>query len=125
MKSLSEKRLLISCVHEGQRVVFLVDTGASVGLIDKYAPKSLNLKKGRKYSGTLIGAGGNIDTAYICDNLFTIESKQCNQFIFANLSDIQESIYKETGYKILGILGLPQMKQLGIKIDVIANTITV
>lgn len=125
MKSLSDKRLLLECMHEGHKVVFLVDTGASVGLIDKDAVKRLNLKKGKIFRGSLIGAGGSIGTANICDTVFNINNKVFNQFIMADISGVQKSIKQETGYLITGILGLPQMKQLGMKIDLSTNTIIV
>lgn len=125
MNSLSEKRLIIECSISGKKAPFLVDTGASVGLIDENAKKKFNLKVGKKFSRPLIGAGGEISSSYLCDTIINVGSKQINQFIFADISYVQDSIYHETGIRIIGIIGLPQMKHIGMKIDLLNNTIIV
>lgn len=116
-KSVSEKRLIVDCVINNIHAYFLIDTGASVGLIDDTNSKRYGLVKGRRYNGTLIGAGGDIQTNYICNSVVNFGGKQITQFIMTNLSTIKDSIKKETGYDILGIIGLPQMKVIGMQVD--------
>lgn len=125
MQSLSNKRLIINCTINNKTAPFLVDTGASVGLIDENSKKKYNLKVGKKFNKSLIGAGGEISSSYLCDSLIELNGKQINQFIFSDISQIQNSIEHETGIKIIGIIGLPQMKFIGMKIDMINNTVTV
>lgn len=125
MNSLSEKRLIIEGEVNGKKAPFLVDTGASISLIDENSKKKYNLTIGRKFNKPLIGAGGDIKSSYICDTVIYINNKPITQFILSDISGVQESIQHETGKRILGIIGLPQLKALGTKIDLLNNTITV
>ena len=103
----------------GNNACFLVDTGASVGLISKRIEKDFKLKKGRKYSGTLIGAGGEIKNVYHCDTPANFKGRIIPQFLFADIDNVIKSIRRETGVEIVGIISLPQMKiaRLGIDAD--------
>lgn len=117
INSLSEKRLIVECNVNGKTAAFLIDTGASIGLIDKNQTKKYDLLSSRKYTGTIVGAGGEIENPYICDNIINIEDKIMNQFLLVDLSNIVDSIKRETGITILGIVSLPQMKFIGMNID--------
>ena len=117
INSLSEKRLIVKCNVNSKTAAFLIDTGASIGLIDKNQTKKYNLSSSRKYTGTIVGAGGEIENPYICDNIINIEDKIMNQFLLVDLSNIVDSIKRETGITILGIVSLPQMKFIGMNID--------
>lgn len=123
MKSLSDKRLLINGKVNGQDWPFLIDTGATIGLIDERLLKKLKLSKGKKANVSLIGAGGEINTSYMCNTPVQFGDKQVGQFIFSDISNIIESIYKQTGFKIAGILSLPQMKFIGMQVDTCHNSI--
>ena len=123
MKSLSNKRLLINGKVNGKDWPFLLDTGASIALIDKDMLKKAGLTKGRKYPGTIIGAGGELQSLNYCDTLINFGKKSIGQFILTDISHVQESIYKETGYKILGIVSLPQMKFMQMNLDLINNEV--
>lgn len=123
MKSLSDKRLIIEGKVNGKTAYFLLDTGASVGLIDKSQKKKYGLKEGRRYPGSIIGGGGDITTSYMCDTLADINGRQVGQFIFSDISGVRDSIKTNTGYEILGIIGLPQMKTLQVKIDLTSNSV--
>lgn len=117
IKSESEKRLIIEGKVNDKTAYFLVDTGASVGLISKHAEKEYKLRKGRKYSGTLIGAGGEIKNVHHCDTSAIFQGREIPQFLFADIDNVIKSIKRETDIEILGIISLPQMKFAGICID--------
>lgn len=119
VKSKADNRLIIKAEMNGKNGYFLVDTGASVGLISKRIEKEYNLKKGRKYSGTLIGAGGEIKNVYHCDTPANFEGRLIPQFLFADIDNVIKSIRRETGVEIVGIISLPQLKiaRLGIDAD--------
>lgn len=123
IQSKSNKRLIVECVVNGKTASFLIDTGASVGLIDNNQRKKYNLAVGNKYKGTLIGAGGEITNAKICNTIIHIGDKLINQFLLVDISDIVNSIKRECGVEILGLIGLPQMKFAGINIDANDNLI--
>lgn len=118
IRSKADNRLIIEAEMNGKNACFLVDTGASVGLISKHAEKEYKLKKGRKYGGTLIGAGGEIKNVYHCDTPANFEGRLIPQFLFADIDNVIKSIKRETGIEILGIISLPQMSIIGMNIDV-------
>lgn len=119
IRSKSDNRLIIEAEMNEKNGYFLVDTGASVGLISKRIEKEYNLKKGRKYSGTLIGAGGEIKNVYHCDTPAHFKGRIIPQFLFADIDNVIESIRRGTGVEIVGIISLPQLKiaRLGIDAD--------
>lgn len=117
IKSESEKRLIVEGQVNGKSAYFLIDTGASVGLIDKEKKKKYGLKEGFRYHGTLIGAGGEMKDVKHCDTFVELEGKTIPQFLLADISNVVKSIKRETGIEILGIISLPQMKFAGIGID--------
>ena len=117
IKSETEKRLIVEGQVNGKSAYFLIDTGASVGLIDKEKKKKYGLKEGFRYHGTLIGAGGDMKDVKHCDTFVEFEGKTIPQFLLADISNVVKSIKRETGIEILGIISLPQMKFAGIGID--------
>lgn len=118
LKSVSEKRLIIEGKVNGKAACFLLDTGASVGLFDKNRRKEYDLAEGRKFSGTLVGAGGEMRGVRHCDTFVELEGKTIPQFLLADISGVVDSIRRETGIEILGIISLPQMSMIGMNIDV-------
>lgn len=118
IKSETEKRLIIEGKVNDKTAYFLVDTGASVGLISKHAEKEYKLRKGRKYSGTLIGAGGEIKNVHHCDTSVIFQGREIPQFLFADIDNVIKSIKRETGIEILGIISLKQMEFIGMNLDI-------
>ena len=123
--SKSDKRLIIEDSVSGKPANFLVDTGASVGLMDYDLRKEYNLAVGRKCSGTLVGAGGEMRNVRHCDTFAHIGHVTVPQFLLADIGHVVRSIEKETGIRILGILSLPQMQMAGIQIDANDNLIII
>ena len=124
MKSLSEKRLIVQCAINGEVARFLLDTGASVGIINWRERKKYQIKVGGRFPHTLQGAGGEID-AYYCNTFVFYQARTIAQFLLADIDNVVESIKQETGITIQGIIGLQQMKDTGIDIDANSNEITI
>lgn len=125
IKSKSEKRLIVECTVNGKKGNFLIDTGASVALIAEDRVKKYGLAKGRKYPGTIVGAGGDIGGVYYCNTFVNLEGKDIPQFLIADISGVRNSIERETGIEILGIIGLSQMKIIGLQVDANDNMIII
>lgn len=117
IKSKSEKRLIVEGQVNGKSAYFLLDSGASVGLMDDNQRRDYDLVKGRRYNGTLVGAGGEISARH-CDTFVEFQGKVIPQFLLADISGVVSSIRKETGIEILGIISLPQMGMIGMNIDI-------
>lgn len=117
IQSLSKKRLIIEAKVNGKNANFLIDTGASVGIMDSKQQKHYNFEVGREFGSVVVGAGGEIDNVHYCGTFAELEGKYIPQFLVANINDVVKSIKKETGIEILGIISLPQMKMCGLGID--------
>lgn len=123
IESKSEKRLIVEGSVNGKAACFLIDTGASVGMMDYDQRKDYDLSVGRRFNGTIIGAGGEMRNVRHCDTFLILQSKVIPQFLLADISGVVESIKRETGIEILGILSLPQMGMVGMNIDVNSHEI--
>lgn len=124
-KSLSDKRLIIEAEVNGKKGFFLIDTGASVGLIAEDKVKKFDIVRGRKYPGSLVGAGGEMEDVYYCNTLVRFSGKDIPQFLITDISGVRNSIERETGIEILGIIGLSQMKIASMQVDANDNMIIV
>ena len=123
IKSLSDKRLIVEGKVNNKTAYFLIDTGASIAILDYDKRKKYDLKVGRKFNGTIVGAGGEMRNLRHCDTFAYIEDRALTQFVLADISGVVNSIKKETGVEILGIISLPQMGMIGMNIDVNSNEI--
>lgn len=115
---MSDKRLIVEGIVNGKAANFLVDTGASVGMIDYSKRYDYDLKVGKRYGGILIGAGGEMRNVRHCDTFVEFEGKMIPQFLLADISGVVESIKRETSIEILGIISLPQMSLIGMNMDI-------
>lgn len=125
IKSKSEKRLIVEGKVNNQTACFLIDTGATVGLMDDNQRKDYDLAKGRTYSGTLVGAGGEMRGVRHCNTFVEFEGKTIPQFLLADIEGVVDSIERETGIKILGVISFPQMKMCGLGVDANDNDIII
>lgn len=124
-KSLSDKRLIIEAEVNGKKGFFLIDTGASVGLIAEDKVKKFDIVRGRKYPGSLVGAGDEMEDVYYCNTLVRFGGKDIPQFLITDISGVRNSIERETGIEILGIIGLSQMKITSMQVDANDNMIII
>ena len=125
IQSKSEKRLIVEGLVNGKAAHFLIDTGASLGLMDYGQRKRYEIDVGKKYKGTIVGAGGEMEDVRHSDTFLHLSTKVVPQFLLADIGAIVKSIKKETGIEILGIIGLPQMKMAGIQLDTNDNLIII
>lgn len=117
-KSISDKRIIIPVNINNKEAQMLVDTGASVGIIDIDCKKEYEFDLGSELGGTIVGVGGESMQAYHTRNLdIDIEGIKLYQFVTMNIDSVKNSIKKETGITIQGIIGLTQIKMSEMKID--------
>lgn len=115
MKFISTKRPIIECTIGGKPAAFLLDTGASVGFIDREYINTYALTEGKKYHGKIVGAGGEMRGVRYCPSFVTLPNgKDVAQFLLADISAVRASIKEETGIDIVGIVSYPQMQFAGI-----------
>ncbi len=124
IKSLTEKRIVIKAQLNGRDANFLIDTGATVGVISRNIQKKYGLSVGRKFPKPLVGAGGEFD-AFYCNTPAYIGNRPITQFLLADISGVVESVKSQTGMEIQGIISLAQMRMVGMTINTNDNTVTV
>ena len=123
IKSLTEKRIIITGKINGRDANFLVDTGATVGVIASNVRKKYGLSVGKKFHQPLVGAGGEFD-AYYCNTPAFIGNRPLTQFLLADIGSVVDSIRQQTGIEIQGIISLTQMRMVGMQINSKDNTLT-
>ena len=117
MRFLTDKRPIVECYIGGKPANFLLDTGASVGLIDRDFINRYALTAGKRYQGKIIGAGGAMNGVRHCDSFVTLPNGvDVAQFLLTDISAVRESIEKETEIEIVGIISWPQILFAGIKL---------
>lgn len=123
---LSDSRPLVEVEINGRPAVMLVDTGSSTGLIDINQMDEYGFSLMAKTDMEISSIGGKRCESYRVRDLWVrLEGISIYQFLATDISLIAESIHKETGYRISGIIGYDQIKNAEIKIDASDNLITI
>lgn len=121
LKLQTRKRPIIEAVLNGRKIMLLVDTGASVGMIDE-SVKGLHTSH---RTLPIIDASGDEIRCGVLNDFVKVGGKDVAQFISSDLSGIRGSIRRETGIDIQGILGYSQAQMLGLALDTARNVVTV
>jgi len=120
----SEQRLIIPISINGSKEFALVDTGSTLNIINSDELKRLKLSK-----GFLIG---DLNSRYSKEALYSL--KNCKtiiggrfymQFGTSDISSAVNAIYDETGIEVVGILGTPAIRQLGMIINLPGGIVTI
>ena len=123
---LSDTRPLVEVEINGRPAVMLVDTGSSTGLIDINQMDEYGFSLMAKTDMVISSIGGKQCESYRVRDLWVrLDGIAIYQFLATDISLVVESIYKETGYRIRGIIGYDQIKNAEIKIDASNNLITI
>lgn len=123
---LSDTRPLVEVEINGRPAVMLIDTGSSTGLIDIDQMDEYGFSLMAKTDMVISSIGGKRCESYRVRDLWVrLEGIALYQFLATDISLIAESIHKETGYRISGIIGYDQIKNAEIKIDASDNLITI
>ena len=120
----SDKRIIVRGEINGLPAYMLVDTGAVAGILSKDIVREYALEVNKSKKFRMEGAGGNFD-ACLCETPLVLGGRPIYQFLVADISNLVDSIRKETGVEIAGIISLPQMRGLNIRINTHANYITI
>ena len=123
---LSDTRPLVEVEINGRPAVMLIDTGSSTGLIDINQMDEYGFSLMAKTDMVIISIGEKRCESYRIRDLWVrLEGIAIYQFLATDISLVVESIYKETGYRISGIIGYDQIKNAEIKIDASNNQIKI
>jgi predicted aspartyl protease len=123
IKSLSPKRLIIEATINGKPAFMLIDTGASVSLVDIRAAARYGFTLRGAAAIALTGAGGALAARHVAAIDVRVKGIPLYQFIAADITAIMQSIARETGISVCGIIGLPQIKAAEMRMNPATGTI--
>ena len=114
---------IIEAVINGVTVNMLIDTGASVNIINS---ESVYKFKGVKLYGEkqLVTVGSNTRANSLRNIEASIKGRPVTDFIALDLTSLQNSIQAETRIEIDGIIGVNGIKELGMIIDLSRGIVT-
>ena len=115
---------IIDVVVNGVTVNMLIDTGASVNIINS---ESVYKFKGAKLYGEkhLVTVGSNTRANLLNNIVAKVKDRNVTGFIAIDITSLQESILAETRIEIDGIIGVSGIKELGMIIDLKRGIITI
>ena len=115
---------IVDVVVNGVTVNMLIDTGASVNIINS---ESVYKFKGAKMYGekNLVTVGSNTRANSLRNVDATVKGRKVSEFISLDLTSLQSSIQSETRLEIDGIIGVNGIKQLGMIIDLSRGVVTI
>lgn len=115
---------IVDVVINGVTVNMLIDTGASVNIINS---ESVYKFKGAKMYGEkhLVTVGSNTRANSLRNIDATVKGRKVSEFISLDLTSLQGSIQSETRLEIDGIIGVNGIKQLGMIIDLTRGIVTI
>lgn len=121
---LNRNRPLIEVSVNGKKCAMLIDTGSSINILcsSKLAKYGVDGNKVKSYTKTISG----VREVYTI-NKIDVAVKGCpvNLFYSVDIDAACKSIESETGIEVVGILGTPTIKQLGMIIDLSRGIITI
>ena len=114
---------IIDAVINGVEVNLLIDTGASVNIINS---ESVYKFKGAKLYGEkhLVTVGSNTRANLLNNIVAKVKERNVSGFIAIDITSLQESILSETRIEIDGIIGVAGIKELGMVIDLRRGLVT-
>ena len=114
---------IIEAVINGVEVNLLIDTGASVNIINS---ESVYKFKGAKLYGEryLVTVGSNARANLLNNIDVKIKDRNVTRFMAIDITSLQESILAETRIEIDGIIGVSGIKELGMVIDLRRGIVT-
>ena len=115
---------IIDVVVNGVTVNMLIDTGASVNIINS---ESVYKFKGAKLYGEkhLVTVGSNARANLLNNIVAKVKDRNVTRFMAIDITSLQESILAETRIEIDGIIGVSGIKELGMIIDLKRGIITI
>ena len=121
---LNRNRPLIDVEINGVKAAMLIDTGSSINIIctSKLSKFGGSDKAVKNYAKTISG----VRTVYTIKNVnVNVKNRNVSTFYSVDIEASCKSIERETGIEVIGILGTPAIKELGMIIDLKRGIITI
>ena len=121
---LNRTRPLIEVFVNGKKTAMLIDTGSSMNIIcsKKLARFGIDAKNVNRSVNTI---SGKSNVFLISKTDIFVKNRQLFNFYSVDISGACQSIESETGIEVVGILGTPAIKELGMIIDLSRGIVTI
>lgn len=119
----NDKIPIIEGSLNNKKVYFIVDSGASISVLDVTQSKKYGFST-LKQSNTVVGFGGKSSYVDLQNTKIFIKDLQLNTSFKGNdLSLLIKTIEQNSNVTIIGIIGSDVFKENGMKIDYLSNSI--
>ncbi len=121
---LTRTRPLMEVSVNGKKCAMLIDTGSSINILctSKLSRYGMDGKQVKNYAKTISGVR-NIYT--IKDVDVSIKGRSVGLFYSVDIEQSCKSMEAETGIEVVGILGTPAIRQLGMIINLPGGIVTI
>ena len=120
---LNRNRPLIEVEINGVKTAMLIDTGSSINILcaSKLSKYGVSDKAIKNYAKTISG----VRSVYTIKNVSVkVKNRSASTFYSVDIESSCKSIESETGIEVVGILGTPAIKELGMIIDLRRGIVT-
>ena len=121
---MSRTRPIIDVEINGHKAAMLIDTGSELTLLSKSILGVINAEK-HITKTSAIGVDGTINIWEVEDCSLSVKGVNVTSIQATNLDATCESIEARTGIRVVGILGTPAIKELGMIIDLSRGIVTI
>lgn len=121
---LNRNRPLMEVFINGKKAAMLIDTGSSMNIIcsKKLAMFGIDAKNVNRTVNTI---SGKSEVYLISKTDIQVKDSNLHNFYSVDILKSCESIERETGIEVVGILGTPAIKELGMVIDLSRGIVTI
>ena len=121
---LTRTRPLMEVSVNGKKCAMLIDTGSSINILctSKLSRYGVDKNLAKNYTKTISG----VRDVYTINKIdFSVKGRAVNLFYSVDVDSACKSMEAETGIEVVGILGTPAIKELGMIIDLPGGIVTI
>jgi len=121
---LTRTRPLMEVFVNGKKCAMLIDTGSAINILctSKLSRYGVDKNLAKNYTKTISG----VREVYTINKIdVTVKGRAVSLFYSVDIDAVCKSMEAETGVEVVGILGTPAIKQLGMIIDLPGGIVTI
>ena len=121
---LTRTRPLMEVFVNGKKCAMLIDTGSAINILctSKLSRYGVDKNLAKNYTKTISG----VREVYTINKIdVAVKGRAVSLFYSVDIDAVCESMEAETGIEVVGILGTPAIRQLGMIIDLPGGIVTI
>ena len=121
---LTRTRPLMEVFVNGKKCAMLIDTGSAINILctSKLSRYGVDKNLAKNYTKTISG----VREVYTINKIdVSVKGREVSLFYSVDIDAVCKSMEAETGIEIVGILGTPAIRQLGMIIDLPGGIVTI